>query len=330
MDQTDAVTLPTADDVRAAAAAIADAVHRTPMLSSRTLSQQLGVPTTLKAELFQRSGSFKLRGALNRVRALPAAERARGVITVSAGNHAQSVALACAEERVDALVLMPAAASAAKVAAARGYGAAVDLRSADAAEAFERMTAISRESGRIVLHPFDDPHVIAGQGTVGLEACEDAPDADLFVVPVGGGGLASGTALAVKALRPQARVVAVQAQANATLPASLAAGRPVRVPMQPTLADGLTAPTIGGLCLELCRDLVDAVVTVTEEELRAALRFVYQRTKLAAEAAGVASVAALLAGKVDLGGSSHVVPVVSGGNIAQETLVAALGGTPGA
>lgn len=326
----DTGTLPTFEHVRAAAATIADAVHRTPTLRSTTLGRELGVPAALKAELFQRSGSFKLRGALNWVRALPAAERARGVITVSAGNHAQSVALACAEEGVDALVLMPAAASEAKVAAARGYGATVDLDSADAADAFERMRAISAESGRLVLHPFDDARVIAGQGTVGIEVCEDAPDADLFVVPVGGGGLASGCALAVKALRPDARIVAVQTQANATLPASLAAGEPVRVDARPSLADGLSAPTIGVLNLALCRELVDEVVTVSEQELRDGLRFVYQRAKLAAEAAGVASVAALLAGKVDVAGSRQVVAVVSGGNIAEATLVTALGGQPSA
>lgn len=312
-------------DVRAAATTIGDAVHRTPVFGSRTLGERIGAPVLLKAELFQRSGSFKLRGALNWVRGLPADARKRGVITVSAGNHAQAVALACAEEGVDALVLMPASASTAKVAATRGYGATVDVASVDASEAFARMTAISEETGRLVLHPYDDPRVIAGQGTVGLELCEDAPESlDVVVVPAAGAGLVSGVALAVKTLRPRARVVAVQPEATATLQASLAAGQPVRVPQTPTIADGLTAPTVGVLGLDLCSRLVDAVVTVSEEEIRAGLRFAYQRTKLACEPAGAVAIAALLAGKVEVDGTGTVAAVVSGGNVAEAVLAEVL------
>ncbi|HET6505317.1 MAG TPA: threonine/serine dehydratase [Baekduia sp.] len=316
---------PTAADVRDAARRIGDAVHRTPLLRSRTLGERVGAPVALKAELLQRSGSFKLRGALNWVRALPVAERARGVVTVSAGNHAQSVALACREAGVDALVLMPRAASPAKVAAARGYGATVDLESVDATEAFERMAVVTRETGRLVLHPFDDPAVIAGQGTVGLEIVQDATAPDVVVVPVGGAGLVSGIALVLKDARPGARIIGVQPEATATLAASLAAGRPVRGPGRPTLADGLTAPTVGALGLEICAALLDDVVTVTEDELRDGLRFLYQRAKLAAEPAGAAAVAALIAGRVPIGDGEGVVAVVSGGNVSEATVAGVFG-----
>jgi threonine dehydratase len=319
---------PELSDIRTAAAAIGGRVHWTPLLRSTTLARSVGAPVLLKAELFQRTGSFKIRGALNRLDAMSADDRARGVITVSAGNHAQGVALACAESAVDALVLMPATASEAKVAATRAYGATVDLESSNAAEALDRMVAISEETGRVILHPFDDPLVIAGQGTVGLEACTDAPDADVFVVPVGGGGLISGIAVAVKALRPQARVIAVQPERTATLGPSLAARRPVPGPRQPTIADALTAPTIGELCLDICSRHVDDVVTLTEDEIADGLRFAHQRTKLACEAAGAAPIAALLANKVDVGASRGVVVVVSGGNISGSLVAKVMAGEP--
>ena len=196
---------PTLNDVREAAEAIAGRVHRTPMLTSATLAERCGAPVWLKAELFQRIGAFKPRGAFNRLRALTPEERELGTITISAGNHAQALALAARDEGVDALVLMPADASPAKVAAARGYGATVDLESADSMEALERMRAIAAETGRVVVHPYDDPLVVAGQGTVGLEIVEDAPAADTVIVPIGGGGLIAGIATAVKGLRPDAR-----------------------------------------------------------------------------------------------------------------------------
>ena len=197
---------PTLHDVQAAAEAIAGRVHRTPMLTSATLAERCGAPVWLKAELFQRIGAFKPRGAFNRLRALTPEERALGTITISAGNHAQALALAARDEGVDALVLMPADASPLKVAATRGYGATVDLESADSMEALERMRAIAAETGRVIVHPYDDPLIVAGQGTVGLEIVEDAPDVDTVIVPIGGGGLIAGIATAVKGLRPDARV----------------------------------------------------------------------------------------------------------------------------
>jgi threonine dehydratase len=316
---------PGLDDVRAAAQAMRGRVHRTPLLGSTTMTRRVGAPVMFKAELFQRTGSFKLRGALNRIRAIPADERRRGVVAMSAGNHAQGVALACAEQEVDALVLMPRDASQAKVNATRAYGATVDLDSADAGEALQRVREISQATGRVNVHPFDDPLVIAGQGTLGLEACQDLPHADTFLAPVGGGGLISGIALAVKALRPTARLVAVQPENAGTLGPSLANGTPTSVERRPTIADALAGPTVGELCLSICVRCVDEVVTVTEDEIREGMRFLYQRAKLACEPAGALPAAALLAGKLDVAGRGGVVAVVSGGNVAQADLVRALG-----
>lgn len=297
------------------------------MLSSATLARLAGAPVHVKAELFQRTGSFKIRGALNSVLAIAPADRARGVITCSAGNHAQGVALACAETGIDALVLMPRSASPAKVAATRAYGATIDLESPNAADALKRMAEISQRTGRQIVHPFDDPLIMAGQGTVGLEICEDAPpEADVVIVPVGGGGLIAGIATAVKALRTGTRVVAVQPEHTATLGLSLAAGRPVPGPGLPTIADALTAPTVGAHCLDVCAELVDDVVTVSERELQAGMCFVYQRMKLACEAAGAAPVAAVLAHKIKLDGSQGIVPVISGGNVAESVVVNVMAG----
>jgi threonine dehydratase len=311
--------LPDIDDCQAAARTLAGRIHRTPMFSSRSLGQIIGREAHLKAELFQRTGSFKLRGAMNRVASLTPEERAGGAVTVSAGNHAQAAALACAEAGVDVVVFMPSWASATKVAATRGYGASVDLEARDGADAFARMHSFAAETGRIVLHPFDDPRVIAGQATVGLEICEEIPAAGTVVVPVSGGGLLSGVAIAVNALAPGCRIVGVQPEATPTLRASrppekveAAAGDGQR---GPTIADALTAPAIGELCLRACVEHVDEVVHLSEEEIRVGLRFIYERAKLACEAGAAVGVGALLAGKVSGLGEGPVVAVVSGGNI---------------
>jgi threonine dehydratase len=314
--------LPNLDDLQAAAQTLAGRVHRTPTLSSRSLGALVGREVLLKAELFQRTGSFKLRGATNRVAALTAAERAGGAVTVSAGNHAQASALACAEAGVDLVVFMPRGASATKVAATRGYGAGVDLDSADGAEAFARMYAFAAESGRVVIQPFDDPRVIAGQGTVGLEICAGVPAPGAVLVPTSGGGLVAGVALAVKALAPAARVIAVQPRATATLAASRAPAQvqaaPPREPGAVTIADALTAPAIGELCLRACAEHVDEVVHLEEEEIREGMRFIYARAKLACEPGAAVGVGALLAGKVSDLGEGPVVAVVSGGNVTPE------------
>jgi threonine dehydratase len=305
------------EDVRAAAATIAGRVHRTPTLTSASLERELGVPVYLKAELFQRTGSFKPRGVLNKLASLSEAEKACGVIGISAGNHAQALAYGATLEGLDALVVMWRGVSEQKVAATRAYGAAVDLEATDKVGAFDRLTQLLEETGRTLVHPFDDPLVMAGQGTVGLELAEDAPDAELVVVPVGGGGLISGIATAV-----DARVVGVEPETSAALRAGLEAGRPVTVEAE-SIADGLNAPFVGANCLAVCRSRVESVL-VGENEIEAGFRFLYERAKLACEPAGAAAVGALLAGKVPLEGAKGVGAVVSGGNVAASTAAAIL------
>jgi threonine dehydratase len=317
---------PTLNDVQAAAEVIAGRVHRTPMLTSATLADRCGAPVWFKAELFQRTGSFKPRGAFNRVHALTPEERERGAITISAGNHAQALAVAAHDEGVDALVLMPADASPAKVAATRGYGATVDLESADSMEALERMRAIAAESGRAIVHPYDDPLIVAGQGTVGLEIVEDAPDADTVIVPIGGGGLIAGIATAVKGLRPDARVIGVEPELSAAMRTALDAGHPVPAVPGLTIADALRSPVAGTTALEVCSRLVDDVVLVSDDEIRQGMRFLYERAKLACEPGAAVGVAALLAGRIDVRGSAGVALVISGGNVAAELAAEVLAG----
>ena len=297
------------EDVERAAEVIAGRLHRTPTLSCRTL----GPDVFLKAELFQRTGSFKPRGVLNRLAALTTHEKVSGIVTWSAGNHAQAVAYGSALEGLDCLVVMSRGANPAKVAATRGYGAEVDLEAANHEEAYERLLEVIDTTGRTFVHPFDDPLVIAGQGTIGLEILEDVPEPDVVVVPVGGGGLVSGIAIAIKEERPGTRVVGVEPVASNALSAALAAGEVVWVESH-TIADGLGPPFAGELPLAICRERVDEVVLVTEDEIAAGFRFLYERAKLACEPAGAAAVAALLAGKVRLEPGSPVVAVVSGGN----------------
>jgi threonine dehydratase len=311
------------DDVYRARERIAGRLHRTPMLSSRTLSERVGVPVHFKAELFQRTGAFKPRGVLNKLATLTPEEKERGVISISAGNHAQALAYASATEGIDALVVMWQTASPTKIAAARGYGATVDDSPADMAAAFEHLDRLVEETGRTLVHPYDDPLVMAGQGTVGLEMFEDVPDADVVLVQVGGGGLVSGIATAVKGLKPGARVIAVEPELSNALAASLAAGEPVTIEPR-SLADGLNGPYAGPNCVRVCLEHGVESVLLSEEEIKEGFRFMYGRMKLACEAAGAATAAALLAGKVELESGSTVAAVVSGGNIAPQTAAAIL------
>jgi threonine dehydratase len=297
------------DDVLRARETIGDRLPRTPLLSSRTLGARL------KCELFQRTGSFKSRGALNRLSVLTAEERERGVITISAGNHAQAVAWAAAEEGVDALVVMVASASPQKVAATRGYGATVDLGATTGVEVFERGQRLTEETGRVFVHPHEDTLVLAGAGTVGLEIEEDAPDADAVVVAVGGGGLIAGIQAAIG---NRTRVIAVEPERSQALHAGIAAGRPVTVEAT-SIADGLNPPQCGQLPIDLCRDLER--VLVTEDEIQDAFHFLYERAKLAAEPAGAAATAAVLSGKVQ---AERAVVVVSGGNVSTQMTSAIL------
>jgi len=320
--------IPDLDDLRAAARTLEGRIHRTPVFSSRSLGERAGREVWLKAELFQRTGSFKLRGAINRVAVMGARERAAGVVTASAGNHAQAAALACRDAGIDVVVFMPSGASATKVAATKGYGAAVDLESRDGAECLARMAAFARETGRTVLHPFDDPRVIAGAGTVGLEIAEQVAAPAAVLVPASGGGLLAGIAIAIRALAPGARIVAVQPERSPTLRAGaggVAAADPQR-PRGATIADALTAPAMGELNLRVCQAFVDEVVHVTEDEIAEGMRFLYARAKLACEGGAAVGAAALLAGRPSDLPDGPVVAVVSGGNVTPQAAAAILAG----
>jgi threonine dehydratase len=304
-------------DVERARTTIAGRVHRTPMFSSATLGVHF------KAELFQKTGSFKVRGVLNRLSELSDDERRRGIISISAGNHAQAVAWASREAGLDALVVMWQGASELKIEATRGYGAQVDLDAEGPTVAFERLNELIEQTGRTLIHPFGDEAVIAGQGTVGLEILEDVPEADVVVVPAGGGGLVSGIAVAVKTLRPTARVIAVEPELSTALHEGLAAGHPVPVTPR-SIADALSAPFAGEPCIEICRELGVESVLVDEDELAVAFRWLYGRMKLACEVGAAAPTAALLAGKCGVEPGQTVVSVVSGGNVAAPQAAAIL------
>jgi threonine dehydratase len=284
-------------------------------LTATTLGAMAGVELLVKAELLQRTGSFKPRGVLTKLARLTPEERARGVIGISAGNHAQALAYGAACEGIACTVVMPATAVASKVAATRGYGAEVVLHGITTIEAFAEYDRLRTARRLVAVHPFDDPHVIAGQGTVGLEILEDVPDVDAVVVPVGGGGLISGIATALKEQRPEVRVVGVEPEGAPSLTRALEAGRVVPLPSVQTLADGLAAPFAGPLTLDIAQRYVDDVVLVSDDEIVEALRLTLERTKLQVEPAGAAGVAALLVRRCGVRPGARVVTVLSGGNV---------------
>jgi threonine dehydratase len=297
------------EDVDRAARVIAGRLHRTPTLSCRTL----GPDVYIKAELLQRTGSFKPRGVLTKLASLTPEEKARGVIAASAGNHAAALAFGAALEGTDALVVMFQGASEVKVRAAEAYGATIDVEATGPGDVFERLAELEEETGRVLVHPFDDPRVVAGQGTVGLEILEDVPDVRRIVVPCGGGGLVSGITLA--ATGSDIEIVAVEPETSRALHSALEAGTITRVEAR-SVADGLNAPFAGTLALDIAQSHDVQPVLVTEDEIAAGFRFLYERAKLACEPAGAVAVAALLAGKVEC---DHTVCVVSGGNVAAQT-----------
>ena len=302
------------DELRAAQAAIAGRLHRTPMFTCATLGALTGTNLYLKAELFQRTGSFKPRGALNKMLSLTDQEKASGVITISAGNHAQGVAFAARELGIRATVVMPEAAVRSKVEATRGYGAEVILHGAGK-DLLPKAEELKAERGLTFVHPFDDPYIIAGQGTVGLELIEDVPDPDIVIVPVGGGGLISGVAAAVKLLRPATRVVGVEPEGAPGMTLSLRDNAPAHLASTNTIADGLAAPFVGELNLAHVQAYVDEVVLLSDDEIAAGLLMLMQRAKLVAEPAGAAAFAALLVGKVSVPSGARTVCIVSGGNV---------------
>jgi threonine dehydratase len=300
-------------DVRAARELLAGITRTTPLEPSRPLSAALAGTAWLKCENLQRAGSYKVRGAYVRIARLSAQERAGGVVAASAGNHAQGVALAAGLLGTAATVFMPVGAPLPKVAATKGYGARIELVGNTVDESLIAARDFAERTGAVFIHPFDHPDVIAGQGTVALEILEQCPDVRTIVASVGGGGLISGIAVAVKALRPDVRLIGVQAASAAAFPPSLLAGRPVRLGSFSTIADGIAVGCPGDLTFEHVSKLVDEVVTVSEEDISRALLMLLERGKQVVEPAGAAGVAALLSGAVQV--EAPVVAVLSGGNI---------------
>jgi threonine dehydratase len=300
-------------DVEAARELLTGVTRLTPIEPCRPLTAKLGGPAWLKCENLQRAGSFKVRGAYVRIARLTDEERARGVVAASAGNHAQGVALAASLLGAQTMVFMPVGAPLPKIAATRGYGAKVRLAGATVDEALIAAQEFAEETGAILIHPFDHHDIIAGQGTLGLEVIEQLPSVKTIVTGTGGGGLISGLAVAVKALRPDVRVIGVQAAGAASFPPSLEEGRPVRLDKFGTIADGIAVGRPGDLTFAHVSKLVDEVVTVTEEDISRALLMLLERSKMVVEPAGSVAVAALLGGVVEV--ETPVVGVLSGGNI---------------
>ena len=304
----------TKDDVLAARERIASHVHRTPLIQSTRLGALVGgVRLHLKCECMQRTGSFKARGALNAMLQLSAEQRARGVVTVSAGNHAQALAWASAKVGVECVTVMPEGSSRYKIEATQGYGGTVEVAPGERHNAFDRARQIAA-GGKVLVHPFEDDRVAAGQGTVALEILDQLPDVSVVIVPIGGGGLIAGMATAIKSTNPDVKIIGVEPEGAPTMRASLDAGAPQQITAR-TVADGLAAPMVGEMTLDVVRRYVDDVVTVSDEEIVAALRHVLSFTKILVEPAGAASVAALTSGRVRLDEGAKVVAVLSGGNV---------------
>lgn len=306
--------LPRLEDVEAAARQLAGRIVRTPVIPAPWLAPDSGGRVQLKAELLQYTGSFKIRGVIARLARLTETERRQGVIGISAGNHAQALAYGCRAEGVDCTVVMWDSASAAKKAATRGFGASIDDSASGPAEAFERMEEIRSETGRLLIHPFADPTVIAGQGTVGLELARDVGSFDTVVVPVGGGGLVCGIAAALRSAGQGPRVVGVEPESAAALAEGVAAGSPVGVDPA-SIADGLLAPFTSQICIDMVKAYGVELVTVEDSAIERAMRRIYTHGKLACEPAAAASVAAIETGAVEVEAGDNTVAIVSGGNV---------------
>ncbi|MGH3322090.1 MAG: threonine ammonia-lyase [Streptosporangiaceae bacterium] len=301
------------EGVRAARSMLRGVVRVTPLVGSRALSDRVGGPVHLKCENIQRAGSFKIRGAYVRIARLSDEDRAHGVVAASAGNHAQGVALAASLLGTKAAVFMPEGAALPKIAATRSYGAEVVFQGTSVDETLTAAGEYVADRSAVLIHPFDHPDIVAGQGTIGLEILEQCPDVRTVLVAVGGGGLAAGIAVAVKALRPDVRVIGVQAEGAAAYPVSLKAGHPVGLPSMSTMADGVAVARPGDTTFEIVSRLLDDVVTVSEESLSRALLLCLERSKLIVEPAGAAAVAGLL--DQPRAFEPPLVAVLSGGNI---------------
>ncbi|MFD9907757.1 threo-3-hydroxy-L-aspartate ammonia-lyase [Streptomyces sp. NPDC059063] len=311
MTSTPSVTL---DDVRDAAARLKGVAHRTPVLRSRTLDARVGAEVYLKCENFQRIGAFKFRGAYNAVSRLTPEQLARGIATFSSGNHAQAVALAAREQGSRAVIVMPEDAPRSKRAAAKGYGAEVVTYDRYEGDRAAITQALAAERGLTVIPPYDHPHVIAGQGTAALELLEEVGQLDALVAPVGGGGLIAGSSTAVKGLSSDIRVYGVEPEAGDDTKRSLAAGHRVSVPMPRTIADGQVIEIPGEVTFPINQRLLDGVVTVSDDEIRDAMRFAFERLKIVVEPSGATGLAALLTGRLDRV-PPRVGVIVSGGNV---------------
>jgi len=302
------------DDVKNARQRLAGIIEVTPLDYSRTLSQMCGNTVYIKLENLQRTGSFKIRGAYNKIATLTAAERARGVIAASAGNHAQGVACAAKMLGIPCMIVMPAAASLSKIEATRGYGADVTLVGDSFDDAYAYARDVAAANGSVFIHAFDDELIMAGQGTVGLELMEQEPQLDAILVPIGGGGLISGLAAAVKAIRPQTQVIGVEAAGAASFTAALAQRHVVTLERVATIADGIAVKRVGEHPFAQGAALIDHVLTVEDEEIARAMVFLLERCKVVSEGASAAAAAALLTGKVALR-DKRIAVVLSGGNV---------------
>ena len=300
--------------MKAAAETLRGVAIRTPLLPAHWLSEQIGAEVRLKCENLQRAGAFKLRGAYTMIARMPEAEQRRGVIAYSSGNHAQGVALAARLFGIEATVVMPTTAPAIKVEGARALGAEVVLEGTTSSQRQAKAESIAAERGLMIVPAFDHPDIIAGQGTVGLEILEDWPEVEIIIAPIGGGGLAAGIAAFVKAEQPGCEVVGVEPEAADAMTRSLEAGSPVTIPSRPTIADGLMPIRPGDLTFAHARALIDSVVLVDDAEIATAVTAVMTRSKLVVEPSGAATVAALMAGRIDAGGR-RIVAVLSGGNL---------------
>ena len=303
----------TFDMIKEAAETIKGSVKRTQIIECPTMEKLTGNKVFFKLENLQKTGSFKVRGALNKIMHLTDEEKARGVIASSAGNHAQGVALGATNLGIKSTIVMPGTAPLSKVVATRNYGAEVVQVGTVYDDAYKKACEIQAETGATFLHPFDDPYVIAGQGTIGMEIIEDLENVDMVIVPIGGGGIASGIAKAVKSLKPSVKMVGVEAENAASMLEAVKQGCPCTIKTSPTIADGIAVARAGQLTCEMIRAYVDEIVTVSEDDIARAILFLMEKGKVVAEGAGATPVAALLAGKIKEQGQ-NICCVISGGN----------------
>lgn len=304
----------TLEDILKAKEVISDSIKRTPVVECPTLKELTGNSVFFKLENLQKTGSFKIRGALNKIANLTDEEKKAGVIASSAGNHAQGVALGASAQGIKATIVMPATAPLAKIAATRSYGAEVVLEGEVYDDAYRKACEIQKETGATFLHPFDDKYVMAGQGTIGLEILEDIPDVDIVLVPIGGGGIVSGIAKAIKSLRPEAKVIGIEACNAASMFEALKKKEVCEICSKPTIADGIAVRKAGCNTFEVVKECVDEILTVTEDEIAKAILFLMEKSKVVAEGAGATPLAAILAGKIDVK-NKKICAVISGGNI---------------